>query len=140
MTSTCRSESPITSGPSAKNFNTSWRASNRSSSWMPNACTGRAEIGGKEKAWDAEIMEQMPDQRIAWKSIGGAWTAGTVTFQPLSNGSCTVTVRMEYDPQGVIDQTGDAVGLVSQRVQGDLDRSNRILNPEDRKRVPGVER
>lgn len=36
----------------------------------------KAEIGGKEKEWNAEIVEQVPDQRIAWRSTSGAMTAG----------------------------------------------------------------
>ena len=36
----------------------------------------KAEIGGKEKEWNAEITEQIPDQRIAWTSVGGAWAGG----------------------------------------------------------------
>jgi uncharacterized membrane protein len=39
----------------------------------------KAEIGGKEKEWNAEITEQSPDQRIAWTSVDGAWAGGTVT-------------------------------------------------------------
>jgi len=45
----------------------------------------KAEIGGREKEWDAEIIEQLPDQRIAWKSVDGALNKGIVTFEPLSD-------------------------------------------------------
>ncbi|HEX9443588.1 MAG TPA: SRPBCC family protein, partial [Candidatus Binatia bacterium] len=30
-----------------------------------------AEIGGKEKEWDARIIEQIPDRKIAWQSEAG---------------------------------------------------------------------
>ena len=43
----------------------------------------RANVGGKIKKWDAEITEQTPDQRIAWKNIRGAVNAGVVTFHRL---------------------------------------------------------
>lgn len=82
----------------------------------------KAEIAGKEKEWDAEITEQIPDKRIAWKSQGGAMTAGAVTFQPVSDAKSKVMLHMEYDPEGVIENVGDAVGVVSQRVEGDLER------------------
>ena len=40
-----------------------------------------AEVGGKTKEWDAEIVVQIPDQRIAWQSTSGVTTAGTVNFK-----------------------------------------------------------
>src|SRR5438105_15825597 len=42
-------------------------------------------IGGKEKEWDAEITEQIPDQRIAWRNISGTANAGVVTFHRLDD-------------------------------------------------------
>jgi uncharacterized membrane protein len=81
-----------------------------------------ADIGGKEKEWRAEITEQIPDERIAWTSRGGAINAGVVTFHRLSDSKSKVMLQMEYDPQGFIENVGDAVGVVTQRVQGDLER------------------
>ncbi len=40
----------------------------------------RADIAGKEAQWDAEIVEQIPDQRIAWRSIGGVKNSGSGDF------------------------------------------------------------
>ena len=82
----------------------------------------KADVGGKEKEWNAEITEQIPDQRIAWTSKGGAINAGIVTFQPVSDSKSKVMLKMEYDPQGFVENVGDAVGVVTQRVQGDLER------------------
>lgn len=82
----------------------------------------RAEVGGKEKEWDAEITEQVPDQRIAWRSIGGATNSGVVTFDRVDEGTTRILVEMDYDPEGVVENVGDAVGAVSRRVEGDLER------------------
>jgi uncharacterized membrane protein len=82
----------------------------------------KAEVGGKEKEWEAEVTEQIPDQRIAWTRRSGTMTAGVVTFHPVSDAKSRVMLHMEYDPQGVIESVGDAVGAVSQRVEGDLER------------------
>ncbi|WP_447978581.1 SRPBCC family protein [Candidatus Nitrospira bockiana] len=82
----------------------------------------RAEIAGKEKEWDAEIIEQIPDKRIAWRSIGGTPNGGVVTFHEISPTRCRIMLQMEYDPQTFVEKAGDAVGIVSQRVQGDLER------------------
>jgi uncharacterized membrane protein len=77
----------------------------------------RAEIWGKEKEWDAEITEQEPDKRISWKSIAGAGNAGTVRFEPLDTDRTRVRLVMAYDPQGVVENVGDALGIFSSRVQ-----------------------
>jgi uncharacterized membrane protein len=54
----------------------------------------RANIGGKEKEWDAEIYEQVPDQRIAWRSISGAPNTGIVSFQSVSDNRTRITLRL----------------------------------------------
>jgi uncharacterized membrane protein len=87
----------------------------------------KAEIGGKEKEWDAEITEQIPDTRIAWRSRDGAQNAGVVTFHRLSDSTSKVMLQMEYDPEGVWENVGDVTGVVSQRVVGDLERFKRYI-------------
>jgi uncharacterized membrane protein len=87
----------------------------------------KAEIGGKEKEWDAEITEQIPDTRIAWRSRDGAQNAGVVTFHRLSDSTSKVMLQMEYDPDGVWENVGDVTGMVSQRVVGDLERFKRYI-------------
>jgi uncharacterized membrane protein len=96
----------------------------------------RAEIGGKEKEWDAEITEQVPDSRIAWRSRMGAPNAGVVTFHRLTDTSCKVMIQLEYEPEGVVENVGDAIGVVSQRVEGDLKRFKDFI--ENRGRETGA--
>ena len=87
----------------------------------------KAEIAGKDEEWDAEIVEQTRDQRIAWRSTSGARNAGLVTFQPLDAGRTKITLRIDYDPEGVVENVGNALGLVSARVQGDLERFKEFI-------------
>jgi uncharacterized membrane protein len=87
----------------------------------------KAQIGGREKEWDAEITEQIPDTRIAWRSRDGAQNAGVVTFHRLSDSTSKVMLQMEYDPDGVLENVGDVTGMVSQRVVGDLERFKRYI-------------
>jgi uncharacterized membrane protein len=87
----------------------------------------KAEIAGKEKEWDAEITEQIPDERIAWKSRQGANNAGVVTFHRLSDSKSKVMLQMEYDPEGFVENVGDTAGAVSQRVLGDLERFKQYI-------------
>lgn len=86
-----------------------------------------AEIGGKRKEWDAEITEQIPDQRIAWRSTSGTTNDGVVTFTRIDDDTTHIAVKMDYDPQGVTENVGDAAGVFSKRVQGDLERFKDFL-------------
>jgi uncharacterized membrane protein len=92
----------------------------------------RASIGGKTKEWDAEITEQRPDERIAWTSRGGAHNAGVVTFHRLADDRSKVMLQLDYDPQGVVESVGDAVGVVSARVKGDLHRFKEFIESRGR--------
>jgi len=81
-----------------------------------------AEIAGKKKEWDAEIMQQIPDERIAWRSISGATKAGVVNFRPKDHNRTVVCLKMTYEPEGAAENVGDALGFLSRRVEGDLKR------------------
>ena len=81
-----------------------------------------AEVGGKVEEWDAEITEQIPDKRIAWRSQGGATNAGVVTFHRLSDDRCRVMLQLEYEPATFGEKIGDVLGVLSRRVSGDLKR------------------
>lgn len=87
----------------------------------------RAEIAGREEEWDAVISEQIPDQRIAWTSITGAKNAGVVTFHYIDPNTTRVTLQIDYDPQGVIENVGDALGMVKARIGGDLERFKKFI-------------
>jgi len=95
----------------------------------------KAEIAGQEKEWDTEITEQAADQRLAWTSRGGAVKGWVMTFHRLSDAKSKVMLQVEYDPQGFVDHVGDELGMVSQRVQGDLERFKAFI--EKRWRPPG---
>jgi uncharacterized protein (TIGR02271 family) len=81
-----------------------------------------ATVGGTRKEWDAQITEDVPNERMAWRSEAGECTAGVVTFQPLAANRTRMTVRFEYEPQGVKETLGDWLGVVSRRVENDLER------------------
>src|SRR4051794_14747375 len=82
----------------------------------------RAQIGGKTKEWDAEITEQRPDERVAWRATQGTTNAGVVTFHKIDAGVTRVTVQLDAEPDGAVETVGDALGVLKRRVKGDLDR------------------
>lgn len=79
-----------------------------------------AEIAGRIKRWQAEITEQEPDRRIAWRSISGAVNAGGVSFNPVDARHCRVTVEVSYLPEGVAESIAVALGLVRKRLRRNL--------------------
>jgi len=97
----------------------------------------KAEIAGQDTEWDTEITEQMADQRLAWTSRGRAIKGWVVTFHRLSDTRSKVMLQLEYAPEGVVEQTGDALEVVSSRAQGDLERFKEFI--EKRWSPPGRE-
>jgi uncharacterized membrane protein len=86
-----------------------------------------AEIGGREKEWTAEIFEQLPDERIAWRSTSGSKNSGMVNFTPLDANRTRVRMKLNYDPEGAAENIGDALGVLSARVSGDLKRFKEFI-------------
>ena len=95
-----------------------------------------AEVAGQKKEWDARITEQLPDQIIAWRSESGDLNAGTVRFNGLEPNKTSITLVMEYEPEGVVESTGDLLGFVSRRVDADLSRFKDFI--EERGRETGA--
>ncbi|MDQ6918925.1 MAG: SRPBCC family protein [Candidatus Dormibacteraeota bacterium] len=87
----------------------------------------KAEIGGKVEEWDAEITEQIPDDRIAWRATNGAPNAGVVTFHHIAENESRVTLQLEYAPQGLAEKVGEALGFMDRQVQKDLERFRDLL-------------
>ncbi|WP_251455407.1 SRPBCC family protein [Microbacterium sp. Marseille-Q6648] len=81
----------------------------------------KVNVGGADREFDAEITEQHPDERVAWKSTGGETQhAGVVTFHKLSDTSSRVTVQLDWEPEGLVEKVGALVGAGSHAVKKDL--------------------
>ena len=86
-----------------------------------------AEIGGSRHEWDAEITEQHPDERVAWRNTDGKDNAGVVTFHKLTEESSRVMVQIDFVPEGVKEKVGTALHAPDRRVQGDLERFKELV-------------
>ena len=87
----------------------------------------RTNIGGKREEFDATITEQLPDQRIAWRSMSGRVHAGVVTFHRLNENETRVMLQMDYQPEGAVENVGNMMGIVSRRVERDLERFKEFI-------------
>jgi uncharacterized membrane protein len=87
----------------------------------------KAEVAGRQKDWDARILEQRPDELVAWASTSGAPNAGTVTFERLGDDRTRISLLMEVDPEGALETVGEAVGVLDAQVAGDLQRFKEFI-------------
>ncbi|HYM51642.1 MAG TPA: SRPBCC family protein [Candidatus Limnocylindrales bacterium] len=88
----------------------------------------KAKIGGTERRWKAEIVEQRPNQVIAWRAIEGDRNDGKVEFQPV-DGKTRVKLMLEYDPPGgAAGEIGDKLTQMTPgRVENDLKRFKKMI-------------
>ena len=86
------------------------------------------KVGGVTREFDAEITEQHPDERVAWSSTGGeAEHAGVVTFHRLSEISTRVAIQIDWQPEGMVEKAGAAVGVDDHRVKADAKRFKEFI-------------
>ena len=90
-----------------------------------------AEIAGVRRRWEARILEQLPDRKVAWAATEGATNAGSVTFEDLGGGQTSVTLLLEYEPEGLVEKAGDAMNLIERQAQADLDRFKEFIESEE---------
>jgi hypothetical protein len=89
-----------------------------------------AEIAGVRREWEATIIEQVPDQKIAWAATEGATNAGAVRFEPLGPSSTMVYLTLEYEPEGLVEQAGDKLGIVGRQAKSDLQKFKELIEDE----------
>ena len=92
-----------------------------------------AEIAGQRKEWLAEITDQTPMTRIAWKSVAGDENAGAVLFEAVGPDRTKVTLKLDADPQGPVETVGANLGFLERKVKGDLERFKAFI---EARRVP----
>jgi uncharacterized membrane protein len=81
-----------------------------------------ASVGGQTRSWSAKIVDQTPNERIAWKAVEGTENAGAVLFTALGPDRTRVDLTIEAEPDGAVETAGTALGFLDRRVAGDLDR------------------
>ena len=88
-----------------------------------------AEVAGESREWTTEIVDQQPDQRIAWKTVDGeVRNDGIVTFEPLGENATRVDVEMDVEGEsGAENMAGDLLGIVQSQVRGDLERFKELI-------------
>ena len=84
-------------------------------------------IGGVKREFDAEISDQVPDDHVAWRSLGGVVHNGRVWFTPLDAGSTHIDLEIEWEPEGFVESAGAAFQLDDLQVESDLKRFKEFI-------------
>jgi uncharacterized membrane protein len=87
----------------------------------------RVTIAGKTQEFDAEVTEQVPDTRIAWKSTSGHEHAGVVYFHRLADDRSQIAVQMDAEPEGLMEKAADVTGVAQSQLRGDLERFKTLI-------------
>ncbi|MFF8841531.1 SRPBCC family protein [Streptomyces sp. NPDC015127] len=81
------------------------------------------KIGGVRREFDTEIVDQLPDERITWRTISGdTKQKGMVSFRRVDDTHTRVELVMDVEPSGAAEKTADMTGMIDRRVKGDMRR------------------
>ena len=86
-----------------------------------------ATLGGTRHEWDAEITEQLPDERVAWRNTDGKDNAGVVTFHKLDDSRSRIMLQLDWVPEGIKEKLGDKLGAPDRRLKADLERFKAMI-------------
>lgn len=89
-----------------------------------------AEIAGVRRQWEAKILEQVPDRKVAWAATEGATNAGSVDFEDVGGGQTSIQLTLEYEPEGIIEKVGDKLNVVDRQAEADLQRFKEFIEDE----------
>ncbi len=89
-----------------------------------------AQIAGVKRQWEAKILQQVPDEKVAWAATSGATNAGEVRFEDVGGGQTSVQLSLEYEPEGLVEKVGDKLNVVDNQAEGDLERFKAFIESE----------
>lgn len=81
------------------------------------------------RTWQATIVGQVPDTRVAWAATEGATNAGTVEFRDLG-GRTEVSLTLEFEPEGLVEKAGEALGVIERQAESDLKKFKEFIEDE----------
>ncbi|MET9182912.1 SRPBCC family protein [Kitasatospora aureofaciens] len=88
----------------------------------------RTKIAGVSREFDTEIVDQAPDDHVAWRTVTGeVKQSGMVSFQPLDAGHTRIVMTMDYQPEGLAEKAADMVNMLDRQVRGDLKRFKNFI-------------
>ena len=90
------------------------------------------KIWGIRRQWEAEIVEQRPNERIMWRSTSGPKQVGVVNFHRLFDPRLSrVQVDLDFEPVGIIEKTGRGWRAAIRAFDTDLQRFKAFVEMKD---------
>lgn len=90
------------------------------------------KIWGVRRQWEAEIVEQRPNERIVWRSTSGPHNVGVISFHRLHDPRLTrVQVNLDFEPTGLIEKTGRGWRATIRALDTDLQRFKAYVEMKD---------
>jgi uncharacterized membrane protein len=91
----------------------------------------KAQVLWSHRTWEATIIDQVPDERIVWRSKGDkGHVDGAVTFHEIGPNLTRVLVVLEYHPQGLFERTGNLWRAQGRRARLELKHFRRHVMTE----------
>jgi uncharacterized membrane protein len=93
----------------------------------------KVKIWGKSKEFTADILEQVPDERIKWEVSEGITHTGVVTFSELAPNLTHVEVNMDVQPGSLLEKAARGMRHIKRAVRADLHRfkAHVMMNQEE---------
>jgi uncharacterized membrane protein len=89
------------------------------------------KVWGVTKEFEAEIVEQRPDERIEWHSEDGLMNSGVVTFHRLAPRLTRIEVTLDVKPDSLLEKAGRGMRFTKRAVRGDLHRFKAYVEMEE---------
>ncbi len=84
-------------------------------------------IAGVEREFEAEIVEQHPDARVAWKSVSGEEHSGVVTFHRLEDDVTRISLQLTWTPTGIVEKVGALLQVDDIQIDRDLKKFKELV-------------
>jgi uncharacterized membrane protein len=98
----------------------------------------KAQVFWSHRTWESTITEQIPNERIVWRSTGDkGYVDGAVTFHELTPDLTRIILVLEYHPKGFFEKTGNIWRAQGRRVRLELKNFQRhlmtdsVLHPDE---------
>src|SRR4051812_5898213 len=90
-----------------------------------------AKVWGFKRQWNLEIVDQVPNERIAWQTESGSRHKGVVSFHKIDDHLTRVMLLLDFPPDGLNEKLASGLRLVKRAARGDMQRFRSFVELRD---------